>query len=213
MPLMSRERSQRNTNNRVAAFYRRIGVSGWQKSSYFTDTCKFPSLRSWMTAKLPVKTGTLISVGCGTGELDRAFAETCWVVSIDFSLEMLRRAARRRSGSLVQADAHALPFATESFDGALLSESIGHLEMGVALPEVARVLKCRSWLAVTSYARHRPVHPTYVKYDCEQISTNLARAGFHIEERCLLTPSRKKVQEVQAENDASLIFVLARKNR
>ena len=46
----------------TANFYRRVGVEGWRKSSYSTDTWKYPVLRRWIIDQLPSK-GTTDPLG------------------------------------------------------------------------------------------------------------------------------------------------------
>src|SRR2546427_10739701 len=84
---------------KTAAFSRRIGIKGWRKSNYFTDTWRYPLLRRWLSARLPVRKGLVLSVGCGTGELERELSEEGGhrVIGLDLSFEMLR--AARRLGS------------------------------------------------------------------------------------------------------------------
>jgi SAM-dependent methyltransferase len=197
---------------KALAFYRRIGSVGWGKSEYFTDIRKVPLLRSWISEKLPVQRGSVLSVGCGTGELERFLTRAGHrVVGLDLSLEMLRRAARLGSGNLLRADAHALPFRAASFDAVVLPESIGHLELGQAFPEIAQVLKQRGWLLLTNYSSDRPVHPSYARHSCEQLAAQLSRAGFGVEDKRFLCPRRKLIKEVDVEADSDLVFLMARK--
>ncbi len=199
---------------KALAFYRRIGSAGWNKSDYFTDIRKFPPLRRWISAKLPVRRGSILSLGCGTGELERFLtSEGHRVVGLDLSLDMLRRAARLGSGNLLRADAHALPFRAASFDAVVLPESIGHLELGHAIPEMAGVLKAGGWLLLTTYPGHRPVHGSYTKYSCGELAAQLARSGFAVKDKDkrFLRPGRKVIREVASESEADLVFLMASK--
>jgi ubiquinone/menaquinone biosynthesis C-methylase UbiE len=197
--------------NQALAFYRRIGSTGWDKSGYFTDIRKFPLLRNWISKRLPVYRGSVLSLGCGTGELERFLTqEGHRVVGLDLTLEMLRRASRRGSGGLVQADAHALPFRAAAFDAVVLPESIGHLELGRAIPEMNRVLKIRGWLLLTTYSAHRSVHRSYARYSHEQISIQLDKAGFGVKDLRFLKSTRRAVKEVASDAQSDLVFLLAR---
>src|SRR5580658_1795147 len=87
----------------TANFYRRVGVQGWRKSSYSTDTWKYPLLRRWIMDQLTRRGRRILSVGCGTGELERGLRERRYrVVGLDFSFEMLQTAARQGDRALVQ---------------------------------------------------------------------------------------------------------------
>ncbi len=217
MPLGAKQASSQKHKERrdqALAFYRRIGSTGWDKSDYFTDIRKFPLLRNWISKKLPVHRGSVLSLGCGTGELERFLTQEGHpVVGLDLTLEMLRRASRRGSGGLVQADAHALPFRAAAFDAVVLPESIGHLELGRAIPEMARVLKTRGWLLLTTYSAHRPVHRSYAKYSCEELAAQMAKAGFDVmdKDKRFLRPGRKAIKEAGSEPDSDLVFWIARR--
>lgn len=93
----------------------------------------------------------ILDVGCGTGGAVRALAKRVGdvgrVVGIDSSATMIAEARRRTAGSSLpvefcHADAHQLPFADNSFDGAYslhVFEIVG--EPRRALAEVARVTR------------------------------------------------------------------------
>ena len=206
--------NSRRNGNGVRTFYSRIAAKGWKKSNYFTDASEYRVLRKWISDQLPVRAGLVISIGCGTGELERDLADDAKhrVVGLDFSHDMLRAAGRLGSRVLVQADAHTLPFAGSTFDAAVLSESIGHLELERELGEIARVLRKRGWLLITTYPPHRAVHSSFVKYRGKQVVERLAKAGFNIKGEHLLKPGRKMVKEVQTERDCALIAFIARKS-
>lgn len=91
----------------------------------------------------------LIEVGCGGGALlEKALASGCRAAAVDHSVEMIRlarqvnsEAVSRRRLHLVQADAHALPFAEGIFTCAAMTGVLGFLRDPVrALAEMRRVL-------------------------------------------------------------------------
>jgi SAM-dependent methyltransferase len=88
--------------------------------------------------------GRYLDVGTGTG----ADAVACVrrfdveVVGVDASQVMVEEATRRGLAQAVQADAHALPFAADRFDGAWADRTFQHLADPVtALAEMVRVVK------------------------------------------------------------------------
>jgi len=208
-PLTTRN-AESERPRRTANFYRRVGVQGWRKSSYSTDTWKYPVLRRWIIDQLPKRGRRILSVGCGTGELERSLRELGHrVIGLDFSLEMLQTAVRRGDRGLVQGDGHLLPFAAGSFDAVILPESLGHLKAAVALAEANRVLKRRGRLLITTYPKHREVHPLYAKSSLEELSAQVIEAGFQVTTHRLLRPQRTAVEEVRVEKRCALLFILA----
>jgi len=95
----------------------------------------------WQRQTLPFLRGRdVLEIGCGPGHL---LAETrargYRVVGVDRSAAMWRRAARH--GTVVAADARALPFAPASFDSILLTFPAGYI-YGVAFwSELAHALR------------------------------------------------------------------------
>ncbi len=74
-----------------------------------------PGPREWLLEQLSEKTGVLVELGCGAGELSVALAQrTRALVVSDLSLRAVLHARRRATGVQrllgVVADAHALPF-------------------------------------------------------------------------------------------------------
>ncbi len=87
----------------------------------------------------------LLEVGCGGGAfLKKALASGCRAAAVDHSAEMVRLARRENAGGrvdIVEADAHALPFAGETFTCAAMTGVLGFLTEPVgALAEMHRVL-------------------------------------------------------------------------
>ncbi len=206
-------RSQRSSKART--FYRLIGSIGWQTSDYYTDTFIYPALRRWLSKRIPAEGGPVVSVGCGTAELEKFVSQRrdLRIIGMDSSLEMLQAAARIGSCALIQADAHSLPLNSNSCSGAMLIESIGHLQLESALPEIARVLGQRGWLLITTYAPSRAVHGSYKKFTATRIARLLSKAGFSVEDQRLLSPGKKAVREVRSPKQSKLIYLFARKAR
>ena len=87
----------------------------------------------------------LLDVGCGTGRLLRrasALFPTTVLVGIDPAERMLARASVDRAAfSVLQADAHRLPFADTVFDVVVSTASCHHWsDPSTAFAEIARVL-------------------------------------------------------------------------
>jgi len=91
--------------------------------------------------------GSILEVGCGTGRTACYLAEQGYqVVAVDIHPQMLAKAKQRAKDSglevaFQQADAHALPFADNSFD-VLLAESVTNFTRArQSVAEYLRVLK------------------------------------------------------------------------
>ena len=99
-------------------------------------------------------------------------------------MDVLRTRVR---GDVVRADVTALPFADESFDGAVLGEVLEHVEDDRgALGEVARVLRPAGVLAVSVPADPRRFGPSdewaghVRRYEREELQEAVRSAGFEI---------------------------------
>ena len=92
----------------------------------------------------PRTAGRYLEVGTGTGDDALAFAArfSARVVGVDASSVMVEEARRRGLRDAVAADAHALPFEDDSFDGAWADRTFQHLaDPPAALGEMVRVVK------------------------------------------------------------------------
>jgi demethylmenaquinone methyltransferase/2-methoxy-6-polyprenyl-1,4-benzoquinol methylase len=104
--------------------------------------------RGWRRAtlaSLAIRPGhVIVDLGCGTGDLsDGARAAGARAVGVDLSAGMLAQATRRGSaGTLVRADAGALPLADDSCDGAVSGFALRNFEsIETVIRECARVVR------------------------------------------------------------------------
>ncbi|MFH1009480.1 MAG: class I SAM-dependent methyltransferase [Candidatus Latescibacterota bacterium] len=98
----------------------------------------------------------VLDVGCGSGWLTRLLAERgARVVALDMALSGVKGARHRVESRSVHSaflvgDIYHLPFATDAFDGAVLSEVAEHLEdLDRGLEEIARLLKSGGQLVIS----------------------------------------------------------------
>jgi ubiquinone/menaquinone biosynthesis C-methylase UbiE len=193
-----------------ARFYRRIGDKGWSNSDYFTYSSMSPAFRHWLAAELGATPLTILSVGCGNGELETYLSgEGHRLVGIDLSHPMLKRALRAGLAAPVEADATALPFAATSFDIVIFPESIGHVRLPAVFAEARRVLKKRGALIVTTYASHVGVHAHYRKYRFADLAAAAAAAGFTVSAERYLAAKRNSVDNAPSDAKATLLYFKA----
>ena len=85
---------------------------------------------------------SVLEVGCGTGLiLERCVGQARQAVGVDLSVGMLEHAVGRGL-DVVQADATALPFASDTFDLAYSFKVLAHVhDIAQALAEIARVTR------------------------------------------------------------------------
>ena len=92
----------------------------------------------------PAPGGRYLEIGSGTGADAIELAQRCGaeVVGVDCSVAMAEEARTRGLPEALVADAHALPFAADVFDGAWADRTFQHLaDPGQALAEMARVVR------------------------------------------------------------------------
>lgn len=204
----------RQRSDRVSQFYRRIGTHGWRESDYFTFSVRSPVLRRWIASRLPAKRMKILSVGCGTGELENHLSELRHhVFGLDLSRQMLERARGGGLELLVQAECQRLPFGADSFDVVMFVESIGYLQMPAAFVEAGRVLKKHGRLLVTTYSGSVKVHAPYAKFGLNEIASLLTAAGLRVAEHRFLNAKRASVAEAQPDDESNVLFLLSRKQR
>jgi ubiquinone/menaquinone biosynthesis C-methylase UbiE len=119
------------------------GQTDWYET--YTSADIFRQARDFVVQLLETGPGRCLDLGCGTGQAIPALLEAGWsVVGTDISGDQLA-AARERAGthaSLVQADAHALPFAAGEFDAVVSILTHTDLDDPVAaFTEACRVLR------------------------------------------------------------------------
>jgi ubiquinone/menaquinone biosynthesis C-methylase UbiE len=92
--------------------------------------------------------GTTLDLGCGLGDLARAFGDAgARVVAADVSIENARRSRENlddagMSSLVLQGEGEHLPFGDAAFDLVILADVIEHVDsVGATLREVARVLR------------------------------------------------------------------------
>ncbi len=191
-------------------FYRTIGTRGWRGSDYFTFSVSSPMLRRWIAAQIPNKKAMVLSIGCGTGELESHLRQLHHrVIGLDLSHPMLKRAARNGLDMAVAASAERLPFGSACFDVLMILEAIGHLDMKAAFGEARRVLKKRGRLLITTYTSRQEVQKHYRKFDFEEIAAALTEAEFRVEEQSYLETKRNKVKAVSSEDLSTLLYTAA----
>jgi SAM-dependent methyltransferase len=97
--------------------------------------------------------GQVLDLGCGTGRLSRALAESGYsVTGLDGSAAMLADASRHKGTLLVRADAFRLPFDEQSFDCVVMLRIAFHFaDLGPLLAEAARVLTPGGRLVFDTY--------------------------------------------------------------
>jgi ubiquinone/menaquinone biosynthesis C-methylase UbiE len=103
----------------------------------------------------------ILEVGCGTGNFSLTLVQQgARVVGLDCSLPMLARARAKLSEpdaplTLVQAQAARLPFADETFDGAMCILTLDFIsQRETALAEMTRVLRPGGFLSVAMLNRY-----------------------------------------------------------
>ena len=101
-----------------------------------------------------LKAGNCLDLGCGTGRLLHGTPPANANVGIDASKGMLRR-AREHGANVCLADAHSLPFSSESFDSIVAANGVfRYLRDDEAFAECYRVLRPGGKLAVHHYPKH-----------------------------------------------------------
>jgi ubiquinone/menaquinone biosynthesis C-methylase UbiE len=202
--------AKKRKSSAPAGFYREVAARGWQQTNYMTFSSSYLSLRRWIAAQLTAKKLRILSIGCGSGELELHLADQSHrVTGIDLSFAMLKRGAGKGFERTAQADALRLPFAAAQFDVVLIPETIGHLPLGEAIAEARRVLKKRGRILITSYGGAVEAHPKFKTYHRFDIADALTDTAFDLTAQHDLTVTPKAVREAPSEQDADIIFVMA----
>lgn len=168
-------------------YYRRmrdLEAHGWWNAA-MRDVAE----RLLRDAELPER-GTLVDVGCGTGQTIGWFRERwpAWrTIGADVAAEGLAIARAEGTRGVVRGDALALPAASGCADLVLSFDVLQHLPLEGgderALAEMHRVLRPRGSLLVRTNAQAFPrteddPEHDFHRYDPEELSAKLEAAGF-----------------------------------
>lgn len=102
----------------------------------------------------PVKNGSYLDVGCGSGNYTEAvFDQGFRVTGIDISEEMLRKARNKNHHiEWICGDAKCMPFPSKCFDGAMCTLATHHIkDIDTAFKEVYRVLNRGHFVIFTAF--------------------------------------------------------------
>jgi len=91
-----------------------------------------PIIREKLKEKFSGITGSILSLGCGTGRMEQALSESNQIFGLDYSSGMLNQ-AKKRVVNLIQGDMTRLPFNSESFGGAFFMQSLHHVGANLAI--------------------------------------------------------------------------------
>ena len=137
------------------------------------DVAAMGQVRMWrdlMVEALQIQPGdTVMDLAAGTGTSTSAIArEGARVVAADFSLGMMSEGRRRGAPvPFVGADGQHLPFATDSFDAAVISFGLRNVhEPRMALAEMVRVVRPGGRVVVCEFSTPSwgPFRTVYEKY-------------------------------------------------
>jgi SAM-dependent methyltransferase len=112
--------------------------------------------------------GSVLDVGCGTGQLGAAIASEGFdVFGVDLSASMLARARQRGLSGTYAAVTTALPFADDAFDLALTVATLHHLEtperVAATVTEMGRVVKRGGFVVLWDHNPANPYWPILMK--------------------------------------------------
>ncbi|MEW6231240.1 MAG: class I SAM-dependent methyltransferase [Chloroflexota bacterium] len=142
----------------------------------------------------------VLDLGCGTGlMLETLMRRGYRVVGLDLRPEGLYTTRQRLPHSwLLQADTSHLPLKEEAFGVVTLLDVLEHVDDGVLLSEIYRVMQPGGWAVITvpampwlwSYRDEAAGHLR--RYTRQQLGRMLANAHLHVQEiryyQCLLLP-------------------------
>jgi ubiquinone/menaquinone biosynthesis C-methylase UbiE len=194
----------------TAKFFTRLGRRGWRQSGYDTFAYSSTFFRRWLASQLGARPRTMLSIGCGSGELEQHLAELGHeTVGLDVAHSLLQRARRKGLDLLVQADAARLPFAGAQFDRVLILETIGYFDLKPVIAEARRVLRNRGQLVITSYGPGASVHELYRLWSMAEMEARLRAAGFRIAVRRFLAVRRQRIDDAPSPEQANLFYLVA----
>lgn len=162
-----------------------------EDASWWNAGMRDVASRLLAVARLPSR-GTLIDVGCGSGQTMRWFGELYpdWrTVGLDVSRDGLTAGAGRGIRQLVCGSALELPLPSAWADLVVSLDVLQHLPLGggarAALADMHRVLKPGGYLLVRTNAQSFPHTPDdhayqFHKYQPSELRAALASAGFDV---------------------------------
>ena len=149
-----------------------------------------------VTSLLPMG-GTVLDVGCGTGQLGAALAGLGFdVFGVDLAASMLARAHERGLIGTYAAVSSALPFASDSFDLALTVATLHHLEtperVTATVSEMGRVVRRGGFVVLWDHNPSNPYWPILMKrvpqdsgderlVPLAELLVDAAAAGLHVQ--------------------------------
>lgn len=121
-------------------------------SLYFDKSWRKKALRA-----IDVKReGLYLDLCCGTFDfgIELLKKEKAKIIGLDFSMEMLKIARKKRKAFFINGDALYLPFKNETFDGVLVSFGIRNFEdLNKGIAEIRRVLKKGGFLLILEFPK------------------------------------------------------------
>jgi SAM-dependent methyltransferase len=147
------------TSDRAQIEYRRARIEHWDAVARGLDqlgefSAVYHARLVEVYRSIVAPSQTVLEIGCGEGDL-LAAVRPCFGVGVDISSEMLKRARRRHPRlQFVQADAHALDLAGQTFDVVILSDVVNDLwDVEVALHQLQHVTRPTSRVILNFYSR------------------------------------------------------------
>lgn len=110
---------------------------------------RYDSMRRSLVMQAGIMSGDrVLDLATGTGYLSEIL-DGCEIVGADISLHMVNQARKKTDAAFVLSDAHALPFASNSFDAAVCSFALHEIsDPKVAISEMFRVVTPGGTVAV-----------------------------------------------------------------
>ena len=166
-------------------------MAALEAASWWNAGMRDLAARLLLSAELSA-TGTMLDVGCGSGQTMRWFRELhpSWrTVGLDLSFEGLRAAREAGGESVMAASALELPLRDRSVDMVITLDVMQHLPLGggdaIALRQIRRVLRPGGVVLIRTNAQavpFTPDDPTYSfhKYTSDELRAKLESAGFEV---------------------------------
>lgn len=136
-------RSPQPSNERL-----RARVCRWLTITPMTSPGRGPFPAEALEWALPAAGSTLLTLGAPAPSLARLLGEAHPLTVVDKRTGPLQRIAPAVPARLVAAQAESLPFVSANFDAVLVNQNLHRFAPGLALAEIARVLRPGGRLAV-----------------------------------------------------------------